>query len=97
MQKEIMETAKRYEEKYGLAIDENTAVIKLFEETGEFAEAVLTSRKKSRPEKHLPPEESKKKVSEELADVVGMAIVCADRLGLDLEGALKNKWIKRND
>jgi len=97
IQKKIVERAKDYEERYNLVIDENTAIIKLYEEVGEFAEAVLTHRKKSRPEKLLPPEESKNKVSEELADVIGMAVVTADRLGIDIEKALQNKWINRKN
>ena len=96
IQKEILETAKRYEKKYNLDLDENASIIKLFEEVGEFAEAALIHRKKSRPEKHLPPEESKKKVSEELADIIGMVMINADHLGIDLEEAIKNKWIGRH-
>ena len=96
LQKRILETAKRYQNEHNLTLDENVAVTKLFEEVGEFAEAVLIHRKKSRPEKHLPFEESKKKVSEELADIVGMVIINADHLGIDLEEAIQNKWINRN-
>lgn len=95
LQKKMLETAKRYEMRHKLTIDENTAIIKLFEEVGELAESILTIRKKSRPEKHLPPKEAKIKVSEELADVVGMAIVVADRLKIDLGKAIESKWIYR--
>ena len=97
MQKKMLETAKRYEKRHKLTIDENTAIIKLFEEVGELAEAILTSRKKSRPDKHLPPKEAKTKISEELADVIGMAIVVADRLKVDLGKAIENKWIYRKE
>jgi len=95
IQKKIIEKAKRYEKKHKLKLDENTAIIKLYEEAGEFAEALLIHRKKSRPEKHLPLKESKKKVSEELADIIGMVIINANNLGIDLEKAIKNKWLKK--
>ena len=94
LQKKILENAKRYEREHNLIIDEDFALLKLYEEAGEFAQAVLIHKKKSRPEKHLPAKESKKKVAEELADIVGMAVVNADRLNIDLEDALKKKWIR---
>ncbi|MBI4085127.1 MAG: hypothetical protein HY432_01295 [Candidatus Liptonbacteria bacterium] len=96
LKKGILKTAARYEKEHKLNLDENAAVIKLFEEVGEFAEALLIHRKKSRPEKHLLPAKSKVKLSEELADIIGMVIINANHLDIDLERAIKNKWINRN-
>ena len=53
IQEEVVENALKYGEKYNVAIDEDFALIKLYEEVGEFAQAVLIHRKKSRPEKYL--------------------------------------------
>ena len=57
--------------------------------------ALLIHERKSRPEKFLPKKESKYQVGLELADVICMAIVNADRLGIDIEQAISDKWITR--
>ncbi len=95
LQKRVVENAINYGRKYNVKIDEDFALLKLYEEVGELAQAVLIHRKKSRPEKHVPKEISKKELAKELADVVGMAIVNAHLLGIDLEEAIDKKWINK--
>lgn len=93
--KKVVENAIRYGEKYNVVIDEDFALIKLYEEVGEFSQAVLIHRKKSRPEKYVDESVSKRELAKELADVVGMAMVNAHLLGIDLEEAIDKKWISR--
>lgn len=93
MQNKVVENAFDYGKKYNVQIDEDFAILKLYEEVGEFSQAVLIHRKKSRPEKHVDIEISKKEIAKELADVVGMALVNAYLLGIDLEEAIDKKWI----
>jgi NTP pyrophosphatase (non-canonical NTP hydrolase) len=95
IKKFVLKQAKDYEKRYDLKIDKQFAMYKLVEEVGEFAQAVLIHDRKSRPEKFLPKNKSKYEVGLELADVVCMAIVNADRLGIDLEKAIDDKWITR--
>lgn len=95
MQNKVMENAIRYGKKYNVQIDEDFALLKLYEEVGEFSQAILIHRKKSRPEKHVEEAVSKKELAKELADVVGMAMVNAHLLGIDLEEALDKKWISK--
>ena len=95
IQKHVLKQAKDYEKKYDLKIDKQFAMYKLVEEIGEFSQAVLIHDRKSRPEKFLPKKESKYEVGLELADVICMAIVNADRLGIDIEQAISDKWITR--
>jgi len=95
LEQKVMENAIRYGEKYNVKIDEDFALIKLYEEVGEFSQAVLIHRKKSRPEKHLSENISKREMAKELADVVGLAIVNANLLGIDLEEAINKKWITK--
>lgn len=95
VQKRVVENAINYGKKYNVSIDEDFALLKLYEEVGELAQAVLIHRKKSRPEKHLPEEISKKEIAKELADVIGMVMVNAHLLGIDLEEAIDKKWISR--
>jgi NTP pyrophosphatase (non-canonical NTP hydrolase) len=94
LQEKIVANAKRYGEVYDIEIDEEFVALKLFEEVGEYAQSILIHHKKSRPEKHLPFEESKQEVAKELADVVGMALVSAEVMDIDLFKALEEKWLK---
>lgn len=95
IQQKVVENAIRYGKEYNVEIDEDFALIKLYEEVGEFSQAVLIHRKKSRPEKHVTEDVSKREVAKELADVVGMAMVNAHLLGIDLEEAIDKKWISK--
>ncbi|MBU1167336.1 hypothetical protein KKC60_02925 [Patescibacteria group bacterium] len=95
LQKKVIENARKYGKDYNVVIDEDFALLKLYEEVGELAQAVLIHRKKSRPEKHISEKASKAELGKELADVVGMAIVNADLLGIDLEKAIDKKWINK--
>jgi NTP pyrophosphatase (non-canonical NTP hydrolase) len=95
LQHGVVQNALEYGKQYNIDIDEDFALLKLYEEAGELAQAVLIHRKKSRPEKHLADEVSKEKLAEEIADVVGMAIVCAHLYGIDLEEVMSKKWVNR--
>ena len=93
----IVKNAMEYGEKYNVKIDEDFALLKLYEEVGELSQAVLIHRKKSRPEKYLNTDASLKEVADELADVLGMVVVNAHLLGVDLEEAVNRKWINRKE
>ncbi len=93
----IVKNAMEYGEKYNVKIDEDFALLKLYEEVGELSQAVLIHRKKSRPEKYLNTDASLKEVADELADVLGMVIVNAHLFGVDLEEAVNRKWINRKE
>ena len=95
LQNKVVQTAVNYGKKYNIQIDEDFALLKLYEEVGEFTKAVLIHRKKSRPEKHVSEKISKKELAKELADVVGVTIVIAYLLGIDLENAINKKWINK--
>ncbi|MDP3043691.1 MAG: MazG nucleotide pyrophosphohydrolase domain-containing protein [bacterium] len=95
LQNKVVQNAINYGKKYNVQIDEDFALLKLYEEVGELAQAVLIHRKKSRPEKYVSEEISKKELGKELADVVGMAIINAHLLGIDLEEAIDKKWINK--
>ncbi|MBI4653151.1 hypothetical protein HY750_02760 [Candidatus Kuenenbacteria bacterium] len=80
LQNKIVENAINYGKKYNVQIDEDFALLKLYEEVGEFAQAILVHRKKSRPEKHVSEKISKNELAKELADIIGVAIVNAHLL-----------------
>ncbi len=95
LREKVVESAIKYGKRYNIKIDEDFALFKLYEEVGELSQAILIHRKKSRPEKHVSKEESKKGLAKELADVLGMLIVNAHLLDIDLEDAVYKKWITR--
>lgn len=95
IQEKVMETAINYGKEYNIKIDEDFALLKLYEEVGELSQAVLIYRKQSRPEKYVSEEKSKNEIAKELADVLGMIIVNANLLNIDLEDAINKKWITR--
>lgn len=95
LQQKIIKNAENYGKDFNVKIDEDFALLKLYEEVGELAQAVLIHRKKSRPEKHLPFEGSKNAIAKELADIMGLVIVNAHLLNIDLEDAIDKKWINK--
>jgi NTP pyrophosphatase (non-canonical NTP hydrolase) len=95
LQKGILKVAELYSERFGVTIDQDFTVLKLVEEVGEYAQAVLVHRKKSKPEKHVSEKESKKLIANELADIIGLAIMNANLFGIDLENAIKEKWLNK--
>ena len=95
VEKKVVENALNYGKQYNITIDQDFALLKLYEEVGELSQAVLIHRKKSRPEKHLAEERSKEEVAKELADVLGMVMVNAHVMNIDLEEAITKKWINR--
>jgi NTP pyrophosphatase (non-canonical NTP hydrolase) len=96
LQARVLQHARDYSAKYGVAIDADFALLKLCEEVGELAQAVLIARGRARPDKCRSPQEAKTAIAYELADIVGMAIVAADLLGIDLEQAMSLKWLQKD-
>lgn len=95
LQQKIVQNAIGYGERHNVKIDENFALVKLFEEVGEFAQAVLIHQKKCRTSKIVPEDISKKELAKEIADVVCIAMLNAHLLGIDLEDAIDKKWINK--
>ena len=95
LQNKVVQNAVDYGKKYNVEIDEDFALLKLYEEVGELAQAILIHRKKCRPEKYVTEDVSKNELAKELADVIGIAIVNAHLLGIDIEDAIDKKWINK--
>jgi len=95
MQSSILKVAETYGERFNVKIDHDFAVLKLFEEVGEYAQAVIVHNKKSKPGKFISEEEAKKRLGEELADIIGMVIINADLFGIDIQKAIKEKWLTK--
>lgn len=91
--KKVLEVYDRYSEENDIPVNEDYAVLKLVEEVGEFSQAVIIQRGMCRAEKRVPPKVAKAAVAAELADILGLTILCADRMGVDLQGAIRDKWL----
>ena len=76
-----------------IKVSDNYLLLKLTEELGEFAQSFLIHKKRCRPAKYLDPQTSKKELSKELSDVLGLVLVIAEKLKIDVEEALIKKWI----
>jgi len=80
---------------HNIKIDDDYLILKISEEIGEFVQSYLVYKKRCRPRKYLPPEEAKKELSKELSDVLGLVLVIASILKIDLKKAMDKKWITR--
>ncbi len=95
IQTKVVNNVLEYGKKNNIKIDEDFALLKLYEEVGEFAQAILIHRKKCRKEKYVSEEVSKKELAKELADVMGMVMVNAHLLKIDLADSIDKKWINK--
>lgn len=78
-----------------IKVSDDYLLLKLTEELGEFTQSYLVHKKRCRPAKYLSSQISKKELSKELSDVLGLVLVIADGLKIDIEEALVKKWITR--
>lgn len=70
-------------------------ILKLSEELGEFVQSYIVHKRDCRPEKYLSKQKSKHEMAKELSDVLGLVLVIAKHLKIDVEEALIKKWITR--
>lgn len=68
-------------------------ILKLTEELGEFVQSYVVHKRQCRPAKYLSARESKKEMTKELSDVLGMVFVVAKQLNIDVEQGFVKKWI----
>jgi len=78
-----------------IKVSDDYLLLKLTEELGEFTQSFLIHKKRCRPAKYLTPQASKKELSKELADVLGLVLAIAEKLKIDVEEALVKKWLTR--
>jgi NTP pyrophosphatase (non-canonical NTP hydrolase) len=74
---------------------EDYLILKLTEEFGEFVQSYLVHKKRCRLIKYMSLQKSKKELSKELADVLGLVFVIAQTSKINLEEALIKKWVTK--
>ena len=86
---------RRYEKKHGIVIDREVLLLKLMEETGEFAQALLILEDKCRVKKRIDKETAKMNVAEELGDVLGTVLSLAVEMNIDVFEELRKKSLEK--
>lgn len=94
-QKLIIAVVERYCAKFNIPLDVNYAQLKLHEEVGEFSQAMVAYQGLARPSKRLDTETAKIALADELTDIIGMAMLNAHLLGIDLEETFARKWFSQ--
>lgn len=81
-----------YAERYGISRTDEWFMLKLQEEMGELAKAFINLQGMGR-DRGLSEEHKKADFADECADVFGQFLLLAHHLGVDLDAAVKNKWL----
>jgi NTP pyrophosphatase (non-canonical NTP hydrolase) len=95
MQSAVVRVMEQYCSQYSITLDDHFAQLKLYEEIGEFTQAVLIHKQLCRTDKHQSATDSQAALAEELADILGMVLVNAHLWDIDLQQAIKNKWMAK--
>lgn len=77
-----------YAGKYGIERDRDWALLKLQEELGELTAEHLRLSARARGAGDASA------LGDEAADVLGMLLIYCDRAGIDIEAAMRRKWLK---
>lgn len=85
-----------YAEVYAVDRTPDWMLLKLMEEVGELSQAWLVASGQGR-DRDRTPEQQRDAVAAECADVVAMALLAAHRMGVDVEAALRDKWLPWED
>lgn len=88
LQSDILEISDIYAREHNIDRDRDWALLKLQEELGELTKEHLnlTSRARGTPDRAA--------LADEAADVLGMLLIYCARAEIDIEVAMKNKWLK---
>ena len=93
--KEIVKNAEWYEEKHGVEIDEHFAAYSLIKEIGQFADSILLSQGKIKQSRQVQPGEAKERLSQELVDIIALALINADIYDIDIDEEIRKRWVAK--
>ena len=92
LQKRLERISRQYEQAFGIPPGDDWIVFKLQEELGELTQAYLAATGRSRH--RLDGADARAALSAEIADVLGFVLALAERLEIDAEAAVAQKWLK---
>lgn len=84
IQRLIVANAERYSNKHNIETDLEWLLLKLTEECGEFANALLVYKQKCRQDKIVDETKAKENLDKELMDVFTTLLLLADNLDINL-------------
>jgi NTP pyrophosphatase (non-canonical NTP hydrolase) len=87
LQADVLRISDIYAAEHGIERDRDWALLKLQEELGELTAEHLRLTRRARGEADA------QKLADEAADVLGMLLIYCDRAGIDLEQAMRRKWL----
>ncbi|MBB5745785.1 phosphoribosyl-ATP pyrophosphohydrolase [Brevundimonas variabilis] len=88
LQADVLRISDIYAAEHAIDRDRDWALLKLQEELGELTAEHLRLSGRARG---LPDTMAQ---ADEAADVLGMLLIYCDRAGIDLEAAMRRKWLK---
>lgn len=91
--KEISKNADWYAKKFNVTVNKDFAALNLVKEIGQFAEARLIEQGISN--KKLDDVAAKDRMTQELVDIIALAIINAELYDIDIQKALQEKWINK--
>ena len=96
LRQHIIDNAAWYERKHDVDIDLHFAAYSLMKEMGQFADAMLVRQGKIRAERRVDDASAKDHLTQQLVDIVCLALINADVHDIDLETAITHKrWIEK--
>lgn len=87
LQDDVLRISDIYAREYGIKRDRDWALLKLQEELGELTAEHLRLSGRARGTSDAA------KLADEAADVLGMLLIYCDRAGVDIEQAMRRKWL----
>ncbi len=84
----VLRISDIYAREHGIERDRDWALLKLQEELGELTAEHLRMTSRARGEADAG------KLGDEAADVLGMLLIYCDHAGIDIEDAMRRKWLK---
>lgn len=87
----LLKISDLYAKRFAIERSSDWHLLKIQEELGELSAAYLKLSKRARM-CDVDPLELKKKLEDEIADVLAMLLLFANDQDIDVEKAIKNKW-----
>ena len=92
---EIVRNSEWYARKHEVDIDEHFAAYQLIKEIGQFADAVLVAQGRVRIGRRVDPRTAKDHLTQELVDIIALALINAHLYDIDLEQGLRERWLAK--
>jgi NTP pyrophosphatase (non-canonical NTP hydrolase) len=90
----VANSVREYSKKNNFIIDENFALLKIYDDVGELSQAILINKKGGAIASGISENDSYRELSRKLADLMSMMMVLADIYHVDVEKEIGEKMGK---